>query len=354
MDYDEKLLKKLESLIIKVIDENGEEITFDNVKIELEISKYSSSHSPSPVLIINNEKRFFKNRSIKITYRCLCGNENTILLKRFLIKKTLKCKNCRETEEKRKWHSEVLKKIHKKEKYIPKTTKNKRNYDFNAESDSFKKNYFLNNLTIEEFENIKKYIYSINDIEVFNKEYSLLPFENGVNHKKYRQMILIDGKIIPFKNIKLKCPLCGKIFSISRMIKERVIKHNFDCKGCCLNNKTFATHKIKDNLTFQGKQELLFIDKCFENNIDIINGPEIDYIYDNKKHIYRIDFYLPKLKMLIEIKDNHIWHRKQIENGKWDCKYNAAVNYAYLNGMTYHLLFKKDFDTFFASLKEIV
>lgn len=115
------------------------------------------------------------------------------------------------------------------------------------ESEEFKKEYFSKNLTNEEFNKIKKYIFSINNVDVFNKEYILLPYENGVNHKKYRQMILIDGIKIPFKNIKLKCPLCGKIFSITRMIKKRVIKHNFDCKGCYLNNKTFAAHKIMVN-----------------------------------------------------------------------------------------------------------
>lgn len=102
MEYDKELLKILESLVVKVIDENGDEINYNYLEIRLETSKYSSSHSPSPTLVIDNEKYYFKNNNMKIVYKCLCGHENTILLKRFLTKKTLNCQHCRETEEKKK------------------------------------------------------------------------------------------------------------------------------------------------------------------------------------------------------------------------------------------------------------
>jgi hypothetical protein len=48
-------------------------------------------------------------------------------------------------------------------------------------------------------------------------------------------------------------------------------------------------------------------------------------VNSNKQHSYRVDFAIPKLKLLIEIKDNHIWHRDQIKSGKWDQKV-AGVN----------------------------
>ena len=85
-------------------------------------------------------------------------------------------------------------------------------------------------------------------------------------------MVKINDVIYPFKDIKLRCALCGKVFHITRMIKERVKSHNFDCKKCYLNNKTFKVVKLNDNLSFQGNEELNFIKRCNENQIEIVNG----------------------------------------------------------------------------------
>ena len=38
-------------------------------------------------------------------------------------------------------------------------------------------------------------------------------------------------------------------------------------------------------------------------------------------------FAIPKLKLLIEIKDNHIWHRDQVNNGKWDDKVRGVEKF---------------------------
>lgn len=351
MEYNQNFLNELSKLIINVIDEKGESIIYKKLEIKLEISKYSSSHSPSPVLIIDGKSKYYRNSNIKIKYKCICGVENEILWKRFLTKTTLKCQHCRETEEKRKWHSEVLKMKHKKVEYVSKRKDKKRQYDFHLESDEFKEEYFSKNLTLDEFEKVKKYIYSIKNIVVKNTNYELLPYENGINHKKYRQMVLIDGVKYPFKDIVLQCPLCGRTFSISRMIKERVINNNFDCKNCYLNNKTFALKKINNDLQYQGKQELKFINECVNRQIEIVNGKEIEYVYKNKKHVYKIDFYLPLYKYQIEIKDNHIWHRKQVENGKWEAKEKSAIAFCEKNNMKYFLLFPQDLDDFFKNLE---
>ena len=58
--------------------------------------------------------------------------------------------------------------------------------------------------------------------------------------------------------------------------------------------------------------------------------------------------------MVIELKDNHIWHKKQVESGKWEKKENGAKQYCNINGLKYVLLFPNDIDTFFKTLKEIV
>ena len=95
----------------------------------------------------------------------------------------------------------------------------------------------------------------------------------------------------------------------------------------------------------------MFIKKCEENKIRILNGFDIKYHFNESEHIYKVDFFLPEHKFLIEIKGNHIWHRKQIETGKWNAKENAAVNYAKINDLHFKLLFLNEFNDFFTQLK---
>jgi hypothetical protein len=75
-------------------------------------------------------------------------------------------------------------------------------------------------------------------------------------------------------------------------------------------------------IMYQSKLELKFIEWCVSNNIIVKNGPNIDYVFNDKQHKYRVDFEIDGF--LIEIKDFHIWHRNQVESGKWDEKVNAA------------------------------
>ena len=80
------------------------------------------------------------------------------------------------------------------------------------------------------------------------------------------------------------------------------------------------------NITYQSKLELDFIKKCNKRGIVIENGPRIPYIWEDKERNYIVDYYVPKLNLLIELKDNHIWHKQQLENGKWDAKMEAVQN----------------------------
>lgn len=346
----EEFLKQLSNSIVRVLNAENIEILYNKAEIKPHLFKYSSTHKEKPTLFLD-DKPYSSKSKFKITYKCACGTINTILLEKFLLKKKLSCHNCSQTEELKKWHGEVIRNLHKGVGYISKShKKSKRIYDFESESEEFKKTYYSNNLTHFEYEKVIKYIYSIDGVKIENKNVDFLDHENGINAKKYRQMVMIDGIKHPLKKIKLKCPLCGKVFNITRPIKERVLHNNFDCKKCYLNNHVFPIRKYRDGLTYQGNLELDFIKRCDKEKIEILDGAEVEYVFENKKSTYKIDFLLPQYNLMVETKDNHIWHKEQVKSGKWEMKEKSAREYCTKNGMKYVLLFPNDIEEFFKSL----
>ena len=89
---------------------------------------------------------------------------------------------------------------------------------------------------------------------------------------------------------------------------------------------------------------------CEKYNICIQNGDKIPYVYKNKTYTYIIDFKLPDLKYNIEIKDNHIWHREQVESGKWQAKFEYANQHSKEQGFIYKVLFPDEIESFVESL----
>ena len=84
--------------------------------------------------------------------------------------------------------------------------------------------------------------------------------------------------------------------------------------------------QINENLHYQNKSELSFINWCQTNNIEVWDGPSIPYFLDGKKHIYHIDFETDV--EIIEIKGNHHWYKEDLESGKIEAKNRAAEEYA--------------------------
>jgi hypothetical protein len=57
--------------------------------------------------------------------------------------------------------------------------------------------------------------------------------------------------------------------------------------------------------------------------------------------VYVVDFQIPSVKTLVEIKDNHVWHKKQVETGKWGKKEGAARKWCDDHGWRYDIIFPK-------------
>jgi len=84
--------------------------------------------------------------------------------------------------------------------------------------------------------------------------------------------------------------------------------------------------KINDNLHYQTKPELEYINKCLAANIKIQDGPAIPYTLNGEKHIYYIDFETDQY--LVEIKGFHHWYKENLASGKIEAKNKAAIKYA--------------------------
>ena len=345
------ILNILTNAVISISDLNGNVINYKKIEIKNFINKNAPNKNTLSIgCFVDGKQLSIKTK--KVTYKCSCGEINTILLKRYVLKPRLCCPKCKEKDEtKRKNHS-LFFKTGKQEKIIGRPQKQK--YNFDNESDYFKKQYYIRHFTEKEFKSILPKIIKIDGIEIINKEITYFEHEEIHNNFKYRPYVLINGEKHNIKNIYVKCPECGRIYKISdSRNKKNKLCGDLKCVKCKLFNKRYPRMKyvtiFGDTITYQGSLELKFIKKCEENGIKIINGPKIPYFWNLKWHKYLIDFMIPDFGDLIEIKGEHIWHKESLKNGKWKSKENSAKNYANVNNLKYNLLFSKDIDDYFAT-----
>lgn len=339
----------------------NEDIT-SNFDIDKITHKYSNTKIPLYRFFYNKEI-ITRNNNYIVTYQCLhCDVIHTVALNNILrkINKNItKCRICKELdEEKRKKQSEymlnnnpILKSKNNKNisltanqdithtipstslppSLIEKLVADKlafENYD-----DEFKDNYFRRNMTYEEFEYIKKKIISIQNSK-FNltEDFIYYPCVSISNQTRFCPYLYSSSRncIEKIHNITLKCDNCNNHF-ISKDLHSHKNKIKALCKECNLTNNIFKlrsyTNLSNEKIMYQSKFELKFIRFCNEKKIYITNGPKIEYYLNNKRCTYRVDFAIPKIEYLIEIKDNHIWHRDQVNSGKWQEKVDAANKY---------------------------
>lgn len=326
--------------IIKIYDENGKIFDFKKIEIKNYISKYSNTKQNVNRIFIDDILLPRKSK-FKIEYKCQVCKSIYKMAIRNLVRnvKSNRCKYCREQDLlKRKNHSINLKKSKGKKYSIKNKIKINPNYlqfkkysikSFENENDDFKKTYFNKHLTKFEFNLLLKNVIKINDKPFNRKNIEYLPHVIVHNQCKYGCKILYknEKKIDILHNLYLICACCNEEFKITKLIKYRHMKKHL-CKKCSFCNKTFKIKSIKNiennSVLYQSKMELDFILFCNNNNLVIESGPSLNYFWNNKNRKYRVDFYLPKFNYLIEIKDNHIWHRNEVKSGKFEQKTNAA------------------------------
>lgn len=347
----DKLIKS-----IYIVNHVGKDHVPNSIEIKEILNKYSSSGLPTLKLIIDENLQL--SRTDKVSYICpTCHNKVTMLVGKFLSKNSLNCRKCKEQVETKKMkQSEYVKKSFKDFSRIQKKQdKLKIKYNsndliglskdfFENESDEFKKDYLSKTPTSFEFEKVREYINKIDGVDIKNKKIEYHPVIKNNNQMKYSPKVLIDGKFHTLSNCEFECEICGNEFTGRNILDKS--KNRVLCRECSFSNDTFKFKSILnivgDKVVYQSNPELKLIRHYNNNRILIKNGPNINYILNGKERVYKVDFMIPSNKMLIEVKDNHKWHRDEMVSGKWKLKEDAARRWCDENNYTYHLIFNVD------------
>jgi hypothetical protein len=336
--------------IINVTDENGNSICYNNITCEWLVSKYSSKKEESWHIIIDG-KIISKTCNYLFLYKCqTCFSEHLIGVTQFLRRvknDTSRCYLCRNKEtEKCKIQSQYMKngRIEKEQKQIIDILK-KREISiklFMEKDNTFQTNYFKTHLTETDFYRISNNIISFDDGKYINSKEIEFWSIIQTNNQMLFSSTCYDTKnktLIKTTNPIMRCDLCDITWK-SKSINKFKTDIKILCKDCTCVNKTFNLKpysNIKgDKILYQSKLELKFITFCNDSGIIIYNGPRVIYHFNKKQHTYKVDFIVDKY--LIEIKDNHIWHKLQVESGKWQAKETAALEYCHKNNLKFMII----------------
>lgn len=329
--------KVLNSIVEIKNKKDNSSIPIKSKELKFESSKYSSVKNEIWHVFINGEK-IKKTSDILIHYKCLtCDKPNSCASTQFLRKirkgKT-KCPQCQiidlndrdRTLQKPKMPSQSVNIENTKKSYQDLYEISK--LEFETYPDQYRNSYLLSHLSIDDYNRIKPNIISFCNgkyVDINNYEYWSIYKVNNQMKFSYVFHDKINDIIFKAHQPIIKCDNCEKPWRCKSL---ETFKNCYKilCHDCKLCNRIFKLRPMKninnEIIMYQSKLELKFIEWCANSNIIVKNGPNIDYIFKDKQHKYRVDFEIDGF--LIEIKDFHIWHRNQVESGKWDEKVNAA------------------------------
>ncbi len=347
MVKNENILPTLLSKIIKIEDKENNEVKFKTIEYKIKQRKYSSTKSII-ILIDGKELKSSYFRSLYVTYKCRCGRNVKILFMKYVVKPKYWCQHCsQDTSFEDHFKANDIKR--KKKIFIKRKIK-----DFEDLSDEEKAKYWVHHLTNNEFMSWLPYIVKINNKDI-DKEKIIYKdvVKNYNNQSIYTSKVSIDNgnKFEGLRSISLKCSCCGKIFNKHPHNLKNISFNKIECSYCNFSNSTYRIRKYKNtSITYQSNLEKYFLDKCFENNIKIMNGYEIPYIFNNKQKTYISDFFLPEYKIVLEIKGSNRFYKNDLKSGKLQAKNDAAIQFCNDNNLRYRFVLDEYVDNFILEL----
>jgi hypothetical protein len=327
--------QKIVDSIIEIYDENHNLFEIKSIKLEFSCNKYSSKKN-SIYHITLNDNALSKKSKYLIKYKCItCDNVHLVRVTQFL-RKLNKCSYrcnlcCNKDEVKRQEHRDFFK--NPQEKVIeqkPKTLieiKEESIKLFKEYDDDFQDIYFKTHLTESDYKRISRCLISLeNGKHIVGENLEFWPIFKTNNQMLFSSVFYDrqNDMIIRANQPILKCENCENVWR-AKLLERFKNCYKILCNDCTLCNNTFKIRRTKNNINelimYQSKLELKFIKWCNNTNITITNGPKIPYQF-GKLRSYRVDFRINDI--LIEIKDNHIWHKQQVESGQWKAKEDAV------------------------------
>jgi hypothetical protein len=355
--------------IISVKDKaTSEDLSTKARKLYLMTHMYSNTKIPTARFELSGEL-IKKNNNLVIGYKCLtCDVINEITLNLYLRKVNkgiTRCDACKNQEEEKCNAQRLLmlgNKVATGEPVsIDSTIKwcdkplsvrlEESTVEFESEDTDFKSRYFLTHLSEDEFALVKSKIVSIGNGKISDLSgWTYIPHYKVGNQTKYTPMLynLATNSLIKPTYISWKCETCESLF-VNRDIERQKNRIKIMCGECGFSNRTFKVKSLKTpwgKINYQSQYEKRFIDWCVDNEIEISNGPSIEYEWKEHLHKYKVDFQIPSLKLLVELKDNHVWHKIQVESGKWGAKESIAKLWCEENDWEYLIVFPKTMSSF--------
>jgi hypothetical protein len=335
--------------IVKAIDKrDATEIDETRIQIEKHLSKSSNTKSPIYRVFIDDQLIKKHNHYIAHYVCSSCDRTNIVALNNIIRKMNRgvdKCNTCKNLDLDKRQQQSLFMKDHNpqhesKAQEVHIEPPPKRLYDklqedathFDAMDDTFKEQYFRKHMTSDEFILILPKIMSFQHDKYMDLSkfvyYPAVKIPNQAQFHPYLYDTVRDTleKII---YVRYKCDSCGDVFE-NRDLCVQKNKLKVLCCNCNFTNNVFKirpyTNCNGEKVLYQSKHQLNFIKKCNDINLKVVNGPYVTYEHDGKQRKYKVDFAIPSLRLLIECKDNHHWHKDNLNTGKWQEKERAALN----------------------------
>jgi hypothetical protein len=361
--YEEKYIKSIVSICDKP---TRTAIPLETIRLEKIAVKYSNTKEAIYKLVIGN-KAISRNNCFLVGYSCLtCGVRHEITLNLFMrkVNKNIQaCDTCKNKSESKRTQQSQFMKVNMPsiiagvyEKKVKENTLEahlvESAADWKSEDDDFQNAYFLTHLTCEEFDRIRPKIVGIGNEKLTSlTEWEYQPCYRIFNQTRYTPMLIHkeSRQVEKPSYISFLCDNCESRFTHRDL---EIVKNKLKllCKDCSLCNRTFRLRQLRlkngETILWQSVYERRFIEWCEEKNIPIKNGPKIPFTFQDTERIYRVDFELPLHKKIVELKDNHCWHKEQVASGRFAAKEGCARSWAHDKGYTFHVVFPKTLSEF--------
>ena len=305
---------KLVSNLIRVWDKKtGDDLNLSAIRIE---KRKDHETKPEIFRFIHGDCVYNRKNSVMIHYKCItCARENTCALNNVVQrvnKGHLWCNMCKDflDEPDQTIKSKVLEDAQ----------------EFESMPGDFKDKYFKKNLVEEEFERFRPWILSMQKGRISSfggYKYIQAACMNEGRHNFAPYLYDTSRDVVEkICDIKLRCEQCGDVF-VSKDFKRHKGRSRMLCLLCTANLPFCIKDKPHENLegvnvSYKTRYEAKFLRFCNKHNMVVVNGPEVvyNYVTPEKEYefTYRIPFFIKKLGLLVDVKDNHAWRREEDDN----------------------------------------